>query len=50
MSGINEGPCVVYHNGKYYLTISINGYRDKSYSVIQAVSDSPEEVRWVHLC
>ena len=41
MSGINEGPCVVYHNGKYYLTISINGYRDKSYSVIQAVSDSP---------
>lgn len=41
MSGINEGPCVVYHNGKYYLSISINGYRDKSYSVIQAVSDSP---------
>jgi hypothetical protein len=41
MSGINEGPCVVYHNGMYYLTISINGYRDKSYSVIQAVSNSP---------
>lgn len=41
MSGINEGPCVIYRNGKYYLTISINGYADKSYSVIQAVSDSP---------
>ena len=41
MSGINEGPCVVYHNGKYYLSISINNYLDKSYSVIQAVADSP---------
>lgn len=40
-SGINEGPCVVYHNNKYYLSISINDYRDKTYSVIQAVSDSP---------
>ena len=41
MSGINEGPCVIYHNGKYYLSISINNYLDKSYSVIQAVADSP---------
>ena len=37
----NEGPWMDYHNGKYYLTVSINAYTDRSYSVIQAVSDSP---------
>lgn len=26
---------------KYYLTLSINGYTDKSYTVIQAIGDSP---------
>ena len=26
---------------KYYLTLSINGYQDKSYCVIQAVADGP---------
>ena len=43
-SQINEGPQVLYHkdkNGKghYYLTLSINGYGDRTYSVIQAVND-----------
>ena len=36
----NEGPTVIAHNGKYYLTFSIGAYRDNSYEVIQAVSDS----------
>ena len=38
---INEGPTVVKHDGKYYLTFSINGYRTSSYEVAQAVADSP---------
>lgn len=37
---INEGPAVVKHNGKYYLTFSVGNYNDSSYQVIQAVSDS----------
>ena len=36
----NEGPTVIAHNGKYYLTFSIGAYGDNSYEVIQAVSDS----------
>ena len=36
----NEGPTVIAHNGKYYLTFSIGAYRDNSYEVIQAVSDN----------
>lgn len=41
---INEGTQVLYHEdkngvGRYYLTISINGYADKTYKVIQAVND-----------
>ena len=36
----NEGPTVIAHNGKYYLTLSIGAYADNSYEVIQAVSDS----------
>lgn len=39
--GINEGPIMLKHNGKYYLTYSSNGYKDTSYSVHQAISDSP---------
>ena len=39
--GINEGPFVVMHKDKYYLTFSINTYKDNSYQVIQAVADSP---------
>ena len=38
---INEAPNVLYHNGKYYLTLSVNGASDKDYGVIQAISDSP---------
>ena len=36
----NEGPTVIAHNGKYYLTFSIGAYKDNSYEVIQAVSDN----------
>lgn len=34
----NEGPQVYYKDGLYYLTISVDGYQDKSYSVIQLVA------------
>lgn len=40
-SGTNEGPVMVKHNGKYYLTYSGNGYASQMYSVHQAVGDSP---------
>lgn len=40
-SKVNEGPAVVEHNGKYYLTLSYGKYDDSSYRVIQAVGDSP---------
>ena len=35
----NEGPFVIKHNGKYYLTLSIGSYVDNTYQVIQAVAD-----------
>ena len=35
----NEGPYVIKHDGKYYLTLSIGNYQDNSYQVIQAVAD-----------
>lgn len=38
---INEGPFVYYRDGVYYLTYSCNGYADSTYSVLQAVSNSP---------
>lgn len=37
---INEGPVITKHNGKYYLTFSANSYKDNTYMVAQAVSDS----------
>ena len=37
---VNEGPHVLYHNGKYYLTYSINRYDNNAYQVCQAVSDN----------
>lgn len=45
-NGVNEGPYMYQKqqddgSWKYYLTLSINGYTDKSYSVIQAIGDSP---------
>lgn len=39
-SSINEGPVMTKHNGKYYLTFSVNSYKDDTYLVAQAVSDS----------
>ncbi len=39
--GVNEGPFMVYENGKYYMTFSVFGYMDPRYRVKQAVSDSP---------
>ncbi len=38
---INEGPQVICHNGKYYLTFSVGNWMDSSYQVAQAVADSP---------
>lgn len=45
-NGINEGPFIyetLQEDGsyRYYLTLSVNGYTDKSYTVLQAVGDSP---------
>ena len=40
-SNINEGPTVVKHNVKYYLTYSANSYTSGTYLVAQAVADSP---------
>lgn len=40
-SQCNEGPFMIEHNGKYYLTFSIGDYRENAYSVLQAVADSP---------
>jgi len=37
----NEGPCVIKHNGTYYLMYSANGYATNEYSVGYATSDSP---------
>ena len=36
----NEGPFIVEHNGKYYLTFSVNNYKNGSYAVAQAVADN----------
>lgn len=38
---INEGMCMTEHNGKYYLTYSVNDYQNNSYQVCQAIADSP---------
>lgn len=39
---INEGPEVLKHNGKYYLTYSTGAFGDDSYRVAQAVADPDE--------
>lgn len=38
---VNEGPAVIYHDNKYYMTISVGNYSDNSYSLVQAVGDTP---------
>ena len=50
-SGCNEGAFMTKHNGKYYLTMSVNWFSGKNYSVKQAIGDSPldpdfEKVDW----
>lgn len=39
----NEGPAMLKHNGKYYLSYSANYYAGKYYSVCYSVSDKPTE-------
>ena len=39
--GVNEGPFMVYNDGKYYMTLSVFGYTNPNYRVIQAIGDSP---------
>ncbi len=41
VSSIDEGPNMIYHNGKYYLTYSPVGFASPYYSVMVAVGDSP---------
>ena len=38
---VNEGPYMIYHEGLYYLTFSINSYDSPDYQVRQAVGHSP---------
>lgn len=40
-TAINEAPYMTEHNGKYYLTFSINSTTAPEYAVMQAVGDSP---------
>ena len=37
---VSEGPCVILHEGKYYLTYSCNDYQSQDYAVGFAVSDN----------
>ena len=37
---VSEGPCVIEHEGKYYLTYSCNDYQSQDYAVGFAVSDN----------
>lgn len=39
--GVNEGPFMTYHGGKYYLTYSRFGYGARAYDISMAISDSP---------
>lgn len=38
---VNEGPFVYYQDGTYFLTYSVGNYNDTTYSVCQAIADSP---------
>lgn len=38
---VTEGPFMLKHNGKYYLTYSANHFRSPDYAIGYAVSDSP---------
>ncbi|MBE6925964.1 MAG: hypothetical protein E7461_03880 [Ruminococcaceae bacterium] len=39
--GLNEGPTMVKHNGKYFMLFSNFGYTSPAYGVYAAVSDNP---------
>ncbi len=41
MGRVAEGPAVIKHRGKYYLTFSCNDYQSKDYAVGFAVADNP---------
>ena len=41
MGRVAEGPAVIKHRGKYYLTFSCNDYRNQDYAVGFAVADNP---------
>ena len=41
MGRVTEGPFMLKHNGKYYLTYSANDYQSIDYAIGYAVSDSP---------
>lgn len=43
---IIEGPFIIRHGDRYYLTYSANDYRSKDYAVGYAVSDSPASGIW----
>ncbi len=38
---VAEGPCMLKHNGTYYLTFTANGYTSQNYAVGYATSSSP---------
>ncbi len=38
---VNEGAFMLYHNGRYYLTMSIYQYDLPQYKVVQAIGDNP---------
>ena len=42
MGRVAEGPAVIKHRGKYYLTFSCNDYQSKDYAVGFAVADNPK--------
>ena len=40
-ANVNEGPHMIYAEGKYYMTFSVFGFEDENYQVKQAIADSP---------
>ncbi len=38
---VAEGPAMIKHEGRYYLTYSANGYTSQNYAIGLAISDSP---------
>ncbi len=38
---VTEGPAILKHEGRYYMTYSANGYTSQNYAIGLAISDSP---------